>query len=130
MKSTAYLCTFQTVYDIEELSFFFSSRRRHTRWPRDWSSDVCSSDLRRNFQTILNFIVDAFGRHYISIHHLDLKKVNCHGIESLADRTEHLKRIVHALCCLATVILISLAPGSATVYGQEREAVSWKEIGR
>src|SRR5207253_5610073 len=28
------------------LSFFFSSRRRHTRWPRDWSSDVCSSDLR------------------------------------------------------------------------------------
>src|SRR5439155_10150500 len=24
----------------------FSSRRRHTRWPRDWSSDVCSSDLR------------------------------------------------------------------------------------
>src|SRR5690625_7930710 len=26
---------------------FFSSRRRHTRWPRDWSSDVCSSDLDR-----------------------------------------------------------------------------------
>ena len=28
--------------------FFFSSRRRHTRYWRDWSSDVCSSDLRRN----------------------------------------------------------------------------------
>src|SRR6266702_898905 len=27
--------------------FFFSSRRRHTRWPRDWSSDVCSSDLKK-----------------------------------------------------------------------------------
>src|SRR5690625_7070933 len=27
------------------LFFFFSSRRRHTRWPPDWSSDVCSSDL-------------------------------------------------------------------------------------
>src|SRR5438067_6801756 len=26
-------------------SFFFSSRRRHTRSKRDWSSDVCSSDL-------------------------------------------------------------------------------------
>src|SRR5438067_8974612 len=25
--------------------FFFSSRRRHTRSKRDWSSDVCSSDL-------------------------------------------------------------------------------------
>src|SRR5689334_2114612 len=27
------------------LHFFFSSRRRHTRWNCDWSSDVCSSDL-------------------------------------------------------------------------------------
>src|SRR5690606_41006011 len=27
--------------------FFFSSRRRHTRFSRDWSSDVCSSDLNR-----------------------------------------------------------------------------------
>src|SRR6266481_5197830 len=29
------------------LFFFFSSRRRHTRWNCDWSSDVCSSDLGR-----------------------------------------------------------------------------------
>src|SRR5215203_6331922 len=28
-----------------DLFFFFSSRRRHTRYWRDWSSDVCSSDL-------------------------------------------------------------------------------------
>src|SRR5690348_842356 len=28
------------------LFFFFSSRRRHTRWTGDWSSDVCSSDLK------------------------------------------------------------------------------------
>src|SRR5690606_40592117 len=27
--------------------FFFSSRRRHTRFSRDWSSDVCSSDLEK-----------------------------------------------------------------------------------
>src|SRR6266487_3135791 len=27
-------------------SFFFSSRRRHTSWTGDWSSDVCSSDLQ------------------------------------------------------------------------------------
>src|SRR5690606_40986608 len=27
------------------IPFFFSSRRRHTRFSRDWSSDVCSSDL-------------------------------------------------------------------------------------
>src|SRR5215510_15330013 len=31
----------------EEGVFFFSSRRGHTSWPRDWSSDVCSSDLSR-----------------------------------------------------------------------------------
>src|SRR5258707_2979314 len=30
------------------LFFFFSSRRRHTRYWRDWSSDVCSSDLGGN----------------------------------------------------------------------------------
>src|SRR5439155_14854758 len=33
------------LYPSYFLFFFFSSRRRHTRWPRDWSSDVCSSDL-------------------------------------------------------------------------------------
>src|SRR2546429_1408102 len=30
---------------VECCFFFFSSRRRHTRCSRDWSSDVCSSDL-------------------------------------------------------------------------------------
>src|SRR3712207_7723439 len=30
---------------ISIVFFFFSSRRRHTRYWRDWSSDVCSSDL-------------------------------------------------------------------------------------
>src|SRR3712207_7494409 len=30
---------------LKGLFFFFSSRRRHTRYWRDWSSDVCSSDL-------------------------------------------------------------------------------------
>src|SRR5690606_40616597 len=29
--------------------FFFSSRRRHTRFSRDWSSDVCSSDLHDDY---------------------------------------------------------------------------------
>src|SRR5436309_11259542 len=31
-------------------AFFFSSRRRHTRFSRDWSSDVCSSDPRGKIQ--------------------------------------------------------------------------------
>src|SRR5690606_39792387 len=32
--------------------FFFSSRRRHTSFSRDWSSDVCSSDLRRHYRRL------------------------------------------------------------------------------
>src|SRR5699024_11259156 len=36
--------------------FFFSSRRRHTRSKRDWSSDVCSSDLK----DWLNVIILSF----------------------------------------------------------------------
>src|SRR3712207_3717524 len=32
--------------------FFFSSRRRHTRYWRDWSSDVCSSDLAYDFAAV------------------------------------------------------------------------------
>src|SRR5699024_7878157 len=39
--------------------FFFSSRRRHTRSKRDWSSDVCSSDLAS--LTVLKEIMDEPG---------------------------------------------------------------------
>src|SRR2546421_8462144 len=50
--------------------FFFSSRRRHTRSDRDWSSDVCSSDLLGPFlnQPIVRdpefeVLVAIFGEH-------------------------------------------------------------------
>src|SRR5690606_40667810 len=36
------------LYNHRSPFFFFSSRRRHTRFSRDWSSDVCSSDLSRS----------------------------------------------------------------------------------
>src|SRR5215217_9740581 len=38
--------------------FFFSSRRRHTRYWRDWSSDVCSSDLG-SFLAFLGIVAAA-----------------------------------------------------------------------
>src|SRR3712207_6893536 len=44
-----------TVWQIRtssSLCFFFSSRRRHTRYWRDWSSDVCSSDLVADGETL------------------------------------------------------------------------------
>src|SRR2546430_6539199 len=37
-----------TLWSRVSLFFFFSSRRRHTRFDCDWSSDVCSSDLPRD----------------------------------------------------------------------------------
>src|SRR2546422_529630 len=43
--------------------FFFSSRRRHTRCSRDWSSDVCSSDLSRPASLASRFFAsEVYGR--------------------------------------------------------------------
>src|SRR5690606_39632031 len=36
--------------------FFFSSRRRHTRFSRDWSSDVCSSDLLKLIRDLTPYL--------------------------------------------------------------------------
>src|SRR2546430_10064312 len=36
---------------LDVICFFFSSRRRHTRFDCDWSSDVCSSDLCSGLKT-------------------------------------------------------------------------------
>src|SRR2546421_8746479 len=44
--------------------FFFSSRRRHTRSDRDWSSDVCSSDL-----SILAIFSHSFRSRYFKLRH-------------------------------------------------------------
>src|SRR5690554_6254969 len=41
--------------------FFFSSRRRHTRCGRDWSSDVCSSDLVQTSEADLGIAFDGDG---------------------------------------------------------------------
>src|SRR5690606_39380026 len=37
--------------------FFFSSRGRHTRFSRDWSADVCSSDLALTYQLLERLLV-------------------------------------------------------------------------
>src|SRR2546421_7201068 len=60
--------------DREHAFFFFSSRRRHTRSDRDWSSDVCSSDLiavrtdvtdLASVQALAERAFDAFGRVHV-----------------------------------------------------------------
>src|SRR5437870_1075670 len=61
--------------------FFFSSRRRHTRWPRDWSSDVCSSDLA-NGSAITNYVVTPYtgGRAQTPIELGVVRSVNITGL--------------------------------------------------
>src|SRR5207249_8793109 len=50
---------FSRVVASASYGFFFSSRRRHTRSKRDWSSDVCSSDLL--FEFVVRFLQSAPG---------------------------------------------------------------------
>src|SRR5207247_4864904 len=42
---------------VQGYCLFLSSRRRHTRYTRDWSSDVCSSDLNPKYSQILCHIM-------------------------------------------------------------------------
>src|SRR3712207_1020647 len=52
---------------VKLVCFFFSSRRRHTRYWRDWSSDVCSSDLRKyknDISRISNMDYTVLGDYY------------------------------------------------------------------
>src|SRR5438309_11750811 len=56
---------FLSISYIYYFFFFFSSRRRHTRWNCDWSSDVCSSDLRNPtiVVSIFSHVPDAWEVH-------------------------------------------------------------------
>src|SRR5256885_8668550 len=49
---------YQRVASERDIVFFFSSRRRHTRLQGDWSSDVCSSDLRPQQKRSINVFLN------------------------------------------------------------------------
>src|SRR5438067_4219043 len=60
--------------------FFFSSRRRHTRSKRDWSSDVCSSDLRHDASIAGKEVRSRFFRCGCDVSegvHTDLELLRC-----------------------------------------------------
>src|SRR5207253_5841151 len=67
--------------------FFFSSRRRHTRWPRDWSSDVCSSDLvsERMVQSVDVFIG------YRTNPHLDMRERGAEAAAAIREMLDGVK---------------------------------------
>src|SRR5690625_8022826 len=70
---------------LSDTIFFFSSRRRHTRWPRDWSSDVCSSDLKAVLECMLDGLsMKAIGQH------MGLSRSHIYNIkESIIEQIEH-----------------------------------------
>src|SRR2546429_518309 len=68
---------------ISSKNFFFSSRRRHTRCSRDWSSDVCSSDLTlAGFQGPLNSLESPDGFVIVLLPHGQIAKAaKCVGFQ-------------------------------------------------
>src|SRR5699024_11302350 len=78
-----------SVFDMINVAvfFFFSSRRRHTRSKRDWSSDVCSSDLSYQFIALdstlsmgdnyATFIIDAFNQMFLIAFQMSIPLVGC-----------------------------------------------------
>src|SRR5699024_11488984 len=82
----------QKRYNVKH--FFFSSRRRHTRSKRDWSSDVCSSDLtfsQRITSAIKSDVVCADTK--IGTPFLAAKSMN------LCPGSRFLLKIIHGISC-------------------------------
>src|SRR5690606_37735745 len=98
---------------------FFSSRRRHTRFSRDWSSDVCSSDL------------------YKAIGHVEEKTIKTNNgqtktyevIKDWSKRDDHRHHAVDALICALTDQKIIFKLNNLNkIYQYEKNALSRKEI--
>src|SRR5256885_16375738 len=59
------------------ISFFFSSRRRHTRLQGDWSSDVCSSDLIYPIEPSLRLAIDVC--RFVTIEGMSVNPISVSG---------------------------------------------------
>src|SRR3712207_3885382 len=90
------------------LFFFFSSRRRHTRYWRDWSSDVCSSDLAapRRFFATTGISVRKDGTNESEDLSLSAKNALLNMIEHLETRG-FTRQQAYALCSVAVDLRIS-----------------------
>src|SRR5690606_40655442 len=87
---------------------FFSSRRRHTRFSRDWSSDVCSSDLQRCGASVPDWMVhrfdglddDAETRRMIAaaVAIEQVQELQKHGVEEFHFYTLNRHELTYAIC--------------------------------
>src|SRR5687768_18121293 len=79
--------------NVVALYFFFSSRRRHTRCSRDWSSDVCSSDLGGSRSTAEEFNLAVYGTWIVA------SRLYVEGLRS-EEHTSELQSRLHLVCRL------------------------------
>src|SRR3989442_9319865 len=83
-------CSHLTTLKILYMLFFFSSRRRHTRCGRDWSSDVCSSDLAKfkpnTFSSTVQADITDINASYHALQ-TSIEKRMSHGFSVLANYT-------------------------------------------
>src|SRR6266487_5508585 len=107
-----FLCD-ETEHD--QIVFFFSSRRRHTRWTGDWSSDVCSSDL-------------AFAVARDVMHHFAAAGgvTNMHGVLEVEMRGQR-RQIVGVTIHVVAVARLCGATMSAPIMGDDTEALADEE---
>src|SRR2546426_664929 len=105
--------------------FFFSSRRRHTRLQGDWSSDVCSSDLRVRWarSVIASAGLRQFSPHSgaaatlpptlpLLLRHRRYLRFRQDGFEGFRFPPQVLRsvRVIHVVCGLAFSLLLSGSP--------------------
>src|SRR5699024_11267306 len=79
-------------------AFFFSSRRRHTRSKRDWSSDVCSSDLVEDAKKFVAAGVDKLACGIGNIHGVypaDWKGLNFDRLKEIAEAVPDTPLVLH-----------------------------------
>src|SRR5690625_7463743 len=74
----------------------FSGRRRHTRWPRDWSSDVCSSDLWLYFtREVFDLFYPSYGDTWPTFNGAEIGRASCRErvriwlVPAAVRRTQH-----------------------------------------
>src|SRR5437764_11923289 len=101
--------------------FFFSSRRRHTRYIGDWSSDVCSSDLRRDRTDPRRRVSTEISREQDEI------RFFLYTREGFVDAVAREVRRVYVTCCCDAdhACMFHLADRKSVVVGKSVELSGW-----
>src|SRR5207249_9224592 len=85
-----------SLYVVFLFFFFFSSRRRHTRSKRDWSSDVCSSDLAARCNVKIERISNPFPEFQVPKGYDSASYFEKVVREGFAARVPHLERLARS----------------------------------